>query len=83
MASFDLDLSTREIYSELSGREKEEMLNLLQNDGHSLYKREYHNLDNPVNLLFKKNLYKLGQIGFNISNEDQDILESLFKKYLF
>lgn len=77
----EIDLSVDEFLSECSSREIKELIEALIEDGHIPKLQE--ELNKTFNhKLFSEKMDQLTERYLNLENEDLEILEKLFKKYL-
>ena len=77
-----IDVSIDDFYWELSGWEKEELVDKLKQDGY-LTKRdtEFDEAKSALQQLFEADVEKIRRAYFSMSREDMDIINQIAKKY--
>jgi len=87
MPSFDIDIEVDEFWNSCSNREKEELLEILRdegiipitNDGLNPNLKSYLS---PYETEFSKKLNQLNDCYYQLSNNDIQVIENIVRKYI-
>jgi hypothetical protein len=77
-----IDIDIEDIYSDLSDREKTNLVEWLKEDGFLTNRdTEYDSPPSPLQQLFVEDLEKIRNSYFQISKNDFDMINNIAKKY--
>lgn len=77
----DVDIEVHEFWDSCSKSEKQELLELLRKDGIVLIEEDTENLS-PRELEFSDKLEKLKTCYYQLSNEDEALINQIISKYI-
>jgi hypothetical protein len=79
----NINVDVGEIYNELSDREKHTLLDWLEDDGISSYGNDDNAMSiSPMREDWSDTCIKLSHLYYRMTNEEQEAIEKIVKKYL-
>jgi hypothetical protein len=77
----NISINVADVYDELSEREKYQLLDWLEADGITHYTSDDASVS-PMREEWSETCFKLSQLYYQMSNEEQAVIEKIVKKYL-
>lgn len=79
----NISVDVAEVYEELSDREKYQVLDWLETDGISSYGNDNNAMSiSPMREDWSNTCIKLSHLYYQMTNEEQAVIEKIVKKYL-
>ena len=78
----NISVDVAEVYEELSDREKYQVLDWLETDGISSYGNDNAMSISPMREDWSNTCIKLSHLYYQMTNEEQAVIEKIVKKYL-